>query len=279
MSNLTNYHSHCSYCDGRVPMEEYIEEAIRQGFTSYGISSHAPVPFPTNWAMKMEDVPAYLEEANLLKEKYAADIEIYVGMEIDYLDEKKNPSISFFQALPLDYRIGSVHLLHSLEGELVDIDVSRERFTELLPLYFGNDLKQLVLDYFHKNIVMIETGGFDIVGHADKVFFNASCCQPDLSEQDWYNKLMSEYFQLMKEKGCMIEINTKVYDKLGIFYPHIKYFPLLKSLNIPVMVNSDSHYPDFINSGRREALNALKENGIDSVMELHGGKWEECPIE
>lgn len=43
MTNLTNYHSHCLYCDGRANMEDFIRFAISEGFTSYGISSHAPV--------------------------------------------------------------------------------------------------------------------------------------------------------------------------------------------------------------------------------------------
>ncbi len=46
-ANRTNYHSHCSFCDGKAPMEEFIREAIRQGFTAYGVSSHAPLPFDT----------------------------------------------------------------------------------------------------------------------------------------------------------------------------------------------------------------------------------------
>ena len=27
--NLTNYHSHCSLCDGRAPMEDFVREAVR----------------------------------------------------------------------------------------------------------------------------------------------------------------------------------------------------------------------------------------------------------
>ena len=35
MPNLTNYHSHCLYCDGRANMEDFIRFAISAGFTSY----------------------------------------------------------------------------------------------------------------------------------------------------------------------------------------------------------------------------------------------------
>ena len=34
--NLTNYHSHTLYCDGRAGMEDFIRFAISRGFTSYG---------------------------------------------------------------------------------------------------------------------------------------------------------------------------------------------------------------------------------------------------
>ena len=47
--NLTNYHSHCVFCDGRADMESFVRFAVAQGFTSYGISSHAPLPYHTAW--------------------------------------------------------------------------------------------------------------------------------------------------------------------------------------------------------------------------------------
>ena len=37
--NLTNYHSHSLYCDGRANMEDFIRFALSEGFTSYGFSS------------------------------------------------------------------------------------------------------------------------------------------------------------------------------------------------------------------------------------------------
>lgn len=279
MKNLTNYHSHCSYCDGHAPLEEFVKTAIDMGFTSYGVSSHAPLPFPTSWTLKREDVFAYLAEIKSLKAKYSELMELYAGMEIDYLDEESNPSISYFQELPLDYRIGSVHLLTSFStGEVIDIDTSEENFKKYLSLYFNQNLKGMIYSYFYKLMRMVEAGGFDIVGHADKMSYNASCCKPELVETGWYNTLIQEYFALIKEKGMMVEINTKSFEKRGVFFPHIRYFPLLKKFGIPVLVNSDAHYPGKINLGRPQALNALKEAGIKEVMELHKGKWKAVGI-
>ena len=126
MTNLTNYHSHCLYCDGRANMEDFIRFAISEGFSSYGISSHAPLPFSTAWTMEWDRMDDYLSEFARLKEKYADKIELAIGLEIDYLNEIQNPANSYFQALPLDYRIGSVHLVYTDEEEIIDTDTDPE---------------------------------------------------------------------------------------------------------------------------------------------------------
>lgn len=276
--NLTNYHSHCTFCDGRAPLEEFIKEAIAQGFTSYGVSSHAPLPFSTRWTMEWEQMPAYLDEANLLKQKYAGQIEFYTGLEIDYLDEESNPSIASFRELPLDYRIGSVHLLHSDKGEVVDIDVSADKYRLIVDGDFGGDLQRVVHLYYDRLLRMMELGGFDILGHADKMHYNAACYQPGLLNEPWYDALMCDYFSEIARRGYMVEINTKALYLLGTFFPNERYFGLLKELGIRVLVNSDAHYPEKINAGRPEALAALIQAGYREVMELHQGQWMAVPI-
>ncbi|KAA6330546.1 Histidinol-phosphatase [termite gut metagenome] len=273
--NLTNYHSHCSFCDGRAPLEEFIKAAIAQGFTSYGVSSHAPLPFSTHWTMDREKVSDYLGEFARLKEKYASQIELYVGMEIDYLNEESNPACIYFRELPLDYRIGSVHLLYDDKGEVVDIDCKPESFCAIIDEHFGGDIVRVVRLYYERLLRMAELGGFDILGHADKIHYNASLYRPGLTDEDWYERLMRDYFSAIAREGYMVEINTKAYLQLGTFYPNERYFPLLEELGIRVSVNSDAHYPERINSGRAEALSALKKAGYSTVMELHKGRWVE----
>ena len=138
MDNLTNYHTHSLYCDGSASIEDFVKEAIRQGFSSYGVSSHSPIPFDTCWNMNRSDLPAYLDEVHFIKKKYEGRIEIYCGLEIDYLGAEYNPSSSFFQELPLDYRIGSVHFLKTEEG-YVDIDTAPKQFKETVFRYYDAD--------------------------------------------------------------------------------------------------------------------------------------------
>lgn len=273
--NLTNYHCHCSFCDGKASFEHFVKAAVEMGFTSFGMSSHAPLPFSTHWAIAdREAVNGYLEEFRRLKDAYSSRIELYVGMEIDYLNEESNPSASYFRELPLDYRIGSVHLLYDKTGEVVDIDCSPERFREIVDGNFNGDLERVVRLYYERLMRMVELGGFDILGHADKMHYNVSCYSPELPDEPWYNSLMADYFNHIAASGCMVEINTKAYLQRGTFFPNQRHFKRLKELRIPVLVNSDAHSPEKMNDGRNEALTALRAAGHISVMELHNGKWQ-----
>ena len=276
--NLTNYHSHCLYCDGRADMDAFIRFAIAEGFTSYGISSHAPLPFPTAWTMEWDQMEDYLAEFRRVKEKYAGKIEFYSGLEIDYLNEESNPSIARFRELPLDYRIGSVHLLYNDKGEVVDIDVAPPVFRKIVDEHFHGDLDRVIRLYYDRQLRMMELGGFDILGHADKMHYNAASYRPGLLDELWYENLMRDYFTTIARYGYMVEINSKAYHLYGTFFPNECYFPLLKELGIRVMVNSDAHYPEKINAGRLEALKALKQAGFKTVMEMHEGEWVECSI-
>lgn len=278
MNNLTNYHSHCLYCDGRANMDDFIRFAISEGFTSYGISSHAPLPFSTAWTMEWDCMDEYLNEFQRLKEKYSHQIELIIGLEIDYLNEMSHPASACFQELSLDYRIGSVHMLYDSQGTVVDIDTPADHFRELVDKHFDGDLDRVVRLYYEKLFRMVELGGFDIIGHADKMHYNASCYRPGLLDESWYESLLRDYFSEIARRGYIVEINTKAYHDLGTFYPNERYFSLLKELHIPIQVNSDAHYPERINYGRPEALVALKKAGISSVIEWHQGGWVSCPI-
>lgn len=273
MNNLTNYHSHCSYCDGRADMESFIRFAVSKGFTSYGFSSHAPLPFSTNWTMEWEYMPFYIAEFQRLKAKYADQIELYIGLEIDYLNKESNPSILRFQELPLDYRIGSVHLLHDAQGEVVDIDTSPDKFAQMVHKHFNGDIVKVVHLYYESLMNMLHLGGFDIVGHADKMHYNASQMRATLLDEPWYDELVKTYFREIATMGYQMEVNTKAFLDTDVFFPNQRYFSYLHELGVKMQVNSDAHYPERINYGRPEALQALYKAGYREVMEMHQGKW------
>lgn len=279
---LSNYHSHCTFCDGRSTPEDFVKFAISHGFRAYGFSSHSPLPFETFWNMSKDDMPEYLEEINRLKEKYASQLEIYTSLEIDYLDETYNPSIAYFQELPLDYRIGSIHFLplseHLSEDNMVCIDGAFADYKDSVDRYFEGKISKLVTRYFDSTLKMIEAGGIDIVGHMDKIYMNGHKCEGFSFDADWYQKPFKAVLDLIAQKGLMVEVNTKNLIKKQQIFPRKEYLGLLKDMNIPVMVNSDCHYPDLVNDGRTEAFEILKEIGFRTTRELIKGYWQDVAI-
>lgn len=278
MDNLTNYHSHCDFCDGHAPMEAFVQEAINKGFRAYGISSHAPFPIPNSCNMHRERMACYLGEFNRLKQIYSSQIELYIGLEIDFLDDTFNPSIDYFRELPLDYRIGSVHYIVTPDGTPIDTDGSPDRFRGYVDTFFDGDVDEAVRRFYRSSFRMIELGGFDFLGHLDKIGLNASLYRPGLDGEPWYKKLVSGYLEEIAARDLLVEVNTKAWEPRGRFFPHRDYFEQMKALGIRVVVNSDTHYPEKINSGREAALRALSQAGYTSVWRLGRDGWVDEPI-
>lgn len=278
----SNYHSHSTFCDGRSAPEDFLKFALSNKFRAYGFSSHSPLPFETFWNMSAVDLPEYLAECNRLKEKYGHLIEIYTALEIDYLDPTYHPAIPYFQEMPLDYRIASVHFLplsnELAEKNMVCIDGPYEGFAQSVEEHYDGDIRKMVEQYYRCVYAMLETGGFDIVGHLDKIYQNGHLYPGFSMEAGWYTEPLMACFELIASKGYMVEINTKNLTSKQQTFPHARYIPLLKELKIPVMVNSDCHYPQFVNDGRPEAFELLKAAGFTHTCELVKGKWEEVII-
>ncbi len=257
-TKLYNFHTHTQFCDGRSNMEEFVQFAIQNEFKHIGFTPHSPIPFDSSCNMKLEDVNIYSDEINRLKDLYGDKIKIYKSMEIDFIDSW-GPSNEYFKSLFLDYKIGSVHFIPSFDDEnkYVDVDGSFENFKEKMSLFFYNDIKSVVESFYKQTLKMIEKGGFDIIGHFDKIGFNGNLYQPGLEDESWYCKIVKSTFEAIVDNHYIIEINTKSFVNHNRFFPNERYFKWLKYYNVPVLINSDTHYPDLINSGRFEAMNLL----------------------
>ena len=252
---LYNFHTHTQFCDGHACMEDFVTAAIATHFSHLGFTPHSPIPFPTSCNMDKSNVQVYLDEIQRLREKYGTQISIYAAMEIDYLDHF-GPSSSFFDSIPLDYRIGSVHFIPSFQNpeEYVDIDGHIEAFKLKMHRYFNDDIESVVRSFYRQSMAMIEKGGFDIIGHFDKIGFNASMFKTGIDREPWYDKLVTDEFHSIMDHHLIIEINTKSWQQYQRFFPDARYFELLRRYKAPVVFNSDAHVPAKINAGRIEAM-------------------------
>ncbi len=271
----TNYHSHCTFCDGRETMEEFVKYAIAKGVSKYGFSSHAPVPFHTSWTMKADDFSDYEAEFYRLKEKYADRIELYLGLEIDYIENCTNAHSDFFKDKKLDYAIGSIHYLDKLaDGTFWSIDGPFDEFQRGVNELFGGDIRLATERFYHISNLMIEKGGFDIIGHFDKITLHGSRYSNFDMGSVWYRNLITKSLELIKNKNLILEVNTKSLIEKGITFPDKRFYGLINQMQIPITINSDCHNPSRVIDGFQETYNELKKAGFNETYQLIDTIWQ-----
>lgn len=257
-----NFHSHTQFCDGRATMAEFATAAEAAGFEHYGFSPHSPVPIASPCNMRTDQVEEYLAEVERQRREHPG-VHFYASMEIDYLGPEWGPANPYFQALPLDYRIGSVHFVPAKDGSgPVDIDGSPERFAANMATHFGNDLRYVTEAYFSQEIAMLAAGGFDLLAHCDKVAQNGITVDPDIESRPWYRAGVDALIDAIVKAGVTVEINTKHYASMGRLFPAPDIIDRLRRAQVPMVVNSDAHYTHLIDANRHIGLGKLSDNTI-----------------
>ncbi|MFP4267615.1 MAG: histidinol-phosphatase HisJ [Spirochaetaceae bacterium] len=279
---ITNYHTHSSFCDGKGQLEDYVKYAISRGFHALGFSGHAPLPFPNDWTMNEENLSTYIREVLDLKERYRDSLEICLGLETDYLDKKHNPAHPKYKALGLDYQIGSVHHLYSPERtEFLQVDYTKEELELLLKDTFDKDIKALVSTYYRMVREMVQTGGFEILGHLDLVKKqNRGNVYFDETEK-WYKREIEKTLETVAETDVILEINTGAMARgyTAEPYPSPWIIDRAGELKIPVTINSDAHRPEWLDYGFEEAENLARAAGYSSKIVYTEGEWREIGYE
>ena len=270
---LFNLHTHSNFSDGKANAEDVVIEAINQGLEVLGFSDHSPVPFENTFAIKNDNVNNYITTIKSLKEKYQDKIDIYCSMEMDFIPGIVKNFKKTKEELGLDYMIGSVHLVGNDIERLWFIDGSKvETYDEGLNNYFNGDIKKGVKAFFYQYNELIETEEFDIVGHFDKIKMH-NRDRYFLEEDKWYRDLLMETLTLIKEKSLIVEVNTRgIYKKRSSdFYPSAWILPIMRELNIPVVISSDAHLPNELTLCFKEAEDALKAAGYKETMCFQNG--------
>ena len=255
----SNYHTHSCYCDGKGQPREYVQFALANGFTALGFSGHAPLPFSNTFYIHNEDYLADCNDVRALKEEYRGRIDILLGLEIDYVPGVNDDFRPLIQQGGLDYFIGGVHLvtdpddtpwLRSHPSEAAQriwfIDGPRqETYDEGLQRVFHGDIRRGVTSFFHQTNPIIESQRPTIVAHFNKIVMHNR--DRYFSEHDkWYLDLVYETIELIRETGCIAEVNTRgIYKKRhDDYYPSRELLRHMNEKNIPVIVSTDAHCPD-----------------------------------
>ncbi len=276
-----NLHQHSRFSDGKAEPEAYVRQALRLGFVAMGFAEHSPLPFPTAFSLKEEDVEAYVRETARLKEMYAGQMALYRALEFDFIPSFSENLNHWRNQMHLDYVVGSVHLVRPENSAgLWFIDgPDRKKYDDGLQNLFGGDIRKAVKTYFHQVNRMIETQHFEIVGHLDKIKMHNAGRYFSESEK-WYRDLVNETLWLIKEKNLVIEVNTRgrYKKRCDALFPDDETLAGVKNLNIPVVISSDAHRPDELDKQMDYAAKRLLETGFRSVAFFDHGRWDEIPL-
>jgi histidinol-phosphatase (PHP family) len=229
--------------------------------------------------MKAGKLPDYLWVLASLSEKYKSQITILRSLEVDYLPGIMGPAHSKVPVAELDYVVGSVHFVDAYEdGRHWAFDESIDEFRLGIEEIFGGDCKKAVLRYFQLQQEMLQNQAPHIIGHMDKIkmhnhnnlFFDETA--------SWYKQAVYDTLKLAAEKEVVVEINTKYYDRAGMFFPGPESLRWVVENKIPLTLCSDAHRPNRLLSGIKEGAAMLKAGGVNELWNFNEGRFEPMPF-
>lgn len=274
-----NYHTHCNYCDGKEPIENFVRRANEIGFDHLGFSSHAPVPNENDFAIEEQRIPEYVAEIKSFQKQSKA--KLFVGLECDFIPQITQAFDHYRNDYQLDYIIGGVHLVRpDNSDEVWFIDGSkREIYDNGLAQLFNNDIRKAVTTFWEQTFQMLEEEHFDIIAHFDKIkmhnqnrFFT--------EDEKWYMELVDHAIELIRKQNIIIEINTRgLYKKrCEHFYPSDYILQKAGKLHLPFIISTDAHKSEELDLFYNEAAAHLKSFGIDQLVHFENNHWKEYNI-
>ncbi|NTW23555.1 MAG: histidinol-phosphatase [Lentimicrobium sp.] len=281
MKALHNYHTHSRYSDGSSEPIAYVEEAIRQGFTSLGFSEHSVLPFENTFALQAGTEIAYVAEVKRLREVYEGRLDILLALEADYIPGLSYGFSALKSSLGLDYIIGSVHLVKNSHNDILwFIDgPKRETYDNGLNELFGGDIRKGVTAYWQQINRMIHEEEFDIIGHLDKIKMHNQGRWFNEDEQ-WYLNLVNETVALIAEKDLIVEVNTRgVYKgRSESLFPGEYILKRMQERGVRITLSSDAHQPHEVSMWFEEAKAEIKNCGFKMLSTFAEGKWTDTEL-
>ena len=178
-----------------------------------------------NWRQIKEGVTAqyletlfdnYFHEALRLQKAYASQIEILIGVEVDWIRPSSRVYISkLLEKYPFELFVGSVHHVHTVPTDYDHILYAAARDTS------GGSDERIFEDYFDLQYEMLKALKPPIVGHFDVIRLKAD--NPDGSIMHWqgvWHKI-SRNLDFIAQYGGILELNSAALRK-GMSEPYPK---------------------------------------------------------
>ncbi len=262
----SNFHTHTSWCDGKSTVDETARSAIALNMTALGFSSHSPVFYEPYFGMSKADVPRYAADVLAAKERYAGQLDIFLGVEDDFHGERP--------AFDRDYTIGSVHCVLA-GGVYHPVDAGERALRKAVEQSFGGDPYALCRAYFQNVAGVRKKTGCDIVGHFDLVTrYNRGLFD---EEDPRYLGPALEAMEAVCRDGGMLELNTGAMTRgqRSVPYPAPRLLRAARKFGGALVLASDCHDAKNLLSFFDEAAALAKACGFRTARVLTKDGWQE----
>lgn len=277
--NYSCLHTHTSFCDGNGTVDDFCAAAYKKRFVSLGFSAHAPITkktgLKTDWHLRDDRLGDYCTAVRGARGRWSGKLDVYLGLEVDYIDGLISAADFDCAELGLDYLIGSVHYITPSRC----VDDSPVEFEKLLNEDFGGDAMALAGRYWDCVELMVSGGGFDIIAHADIVKKNNKGDRWFSLNDERYIKRLERIACVIAESGLVTEVNTGGLNR-GVTvepYPSPRLLRLLQKKGVPVMINADAHKPEDLGGFYEDARRLLLETGFTKHC-LFQGRLDGRPV-
>lgn len=232
-------HTHSTYSDGS-DLATMVRAADDAGLAGIGITDHCTlIEDDFGRADRFDFEETYTDRRREIETLRAeVDIEVFDGVEICYSPDIEDRIRAFLERAGFDYAIGSVHFTE-------EYDFTTGAGTGSTP-----DAKRAAVDrYFARQIELVESELFDIIGHLDLP--NRLPGLRDFTSTDHYRQLADA----LDEAGTVPEVNAgRIRRDYGAVHPDPANLDLFDG--IPFVAGTDAHRPHEL-APRLDALEAV----------------------
>lgn len=253
----TDYHLHTPLCQHATgPLEAYVARALELGLREIGFSDHNPLPhsYGANVRMTESELAGYVQRVLNLQHQYRGQIEIRLGLEMDFVAGLEDYLAQQTARYPWDYVLGAVHYL--------DPQCQLGAWNRECPYPVDEQYAR----YFASVRQLARAGLCDIIAHFDVV--KRAGRPPSARGLAEIPVTLAE----IARAGICMEINTSGYrhSELGEPqpYPTLPIAAEALRLGIPLVVNSDSHAPEQVGSKFTEVADFLRQHGCRQLAQF-----------
>lgn len=241
-----NYHTHtwrCNHATGRE--EEYVRAALDRKFTILGFADHTPHFFLgayySNFRMRPELLKDYCDTVRLLQKKYADQIAIPLGLELEFYPQLLPRLMPVLRDAGIEYLLLGQHFLGNEEGEH----------------YSGSPTadKEILKRYCYQAMDAMQTGLFTYFAHPDLIHFKG--------EERVYRQYMAELCREARNCDLPLELNL-LGQWSGRHYPNPAFWQTAAEEGCSVVLGCDAHAPEHLNKleAEEQLLALVRELGL-----------------